>query len=206
MSMEIKELNEEEVYAIMQSDMKLWESATTLAEGNNITKRLILPFGVGEVAIKFEGVDNGLKRRAAAEQWGATIRDIIKDRIDDESITQRARLAAASRASEGESEAVGDTDSGHGAEDEATQRGGGESAVLSEAGADAVQAHAKDAQGDNGPSGTDFVARAEWLRERIEEDEARLSERRRELKALDAAIAVLTGQDERLVLIPFLQR
>lgn len=190
-----KELTPEEVYAIMQSDIKLWETATTEANGNDITKKLTLPFGIGELAVEFQGVDNGIKRRAAAEQWGAIIRERVKDRIDDEAITARARLAAAKAESEEQAEGLGSADSGHGDSDEAEERLQGEPSVQTEATAEAVQAHAGDAGEDNGPSGTDFAARAEWLSGRIAEGEARLREQRRELKALEAALAVL-GEDE----------
>lgn len=192
---DIKELTQDEVYAIMQSDIQLWERATTTADGNSITKRLILPFGIGEVAVEFQGVDSGVKRRAAAEQWGAIVRDRVKERIDDESITQRARIAAATGDDEEQPESVGQADSGHSDSDTSSERLRDKSAVPEESAEGSVQAHAEHVEEDQGPSGTDFAARAEWLRTRIGNYEARIKEWRRELRALDAALAVL-GEDE----------
>jgi len=189
-------LTEDEVYAIMQSDIKLWERASTEQKGDSITKRMFLPFGIGEVAVEFQGVNNGITRRGAAEQWGGIIRDRVKERIDDEAITARAQLAAALRASEVESEGVGNADSGHSDADGPTVGDKGEQTVLQEAGAGAVQAHAVDAQDDDGPGGTDFAARAEWLRGKINKAEASIRGWRRELKALEAALSVLEGEDE----------
>jgi hypothetical protein len=193
--MDVKKLTEEDVWAIMQSDIKLWESATTTAKGNDITKRLILPFGIGEVAIEFQGVDNGIKRRSAAEQWGAGIRARIKEAIDDEAVTARAKSAAAQKEAEQELEAMGEADSGDSDSDQPVDNRG-QSSVQASASGSAAKAHAVAGEEDNGPGGTDFVARAEWLRSRINEGEARLKEQRRELKALEAALAVLGGEDE----------
>jgi hypothetical protein len=194
--MSIKELQEEEIFAIMQSDMKLWEQSTTTHEGNAIVKQLILPFAIGEFTVRFEGVDNGIKRRAAAEQWGAMVRERIKDRIDDESVTARAQQAAAIRESEDQPEALGEADNGH-------RTGGGTvsgessvTAVQAFSTEEAVQAHVQSAEDDRGPAGTDFVARAEWLRGRISEGERKIKAQRRELKALEAALSVLEGEDE----------
>jgi hypothetical protein len=195
--MSVKELTEEEVYAIMNSDIKLWEKSTTEAKGVNITKALILPFGIGEMRVEFQGVDNGLKRRAAAEQWGAMVRQRVKDKIDDESITARAKQQAAIRESERESESVVGPDSQHGNGDEATVGLQDQSAVSSPSASGAVQAHAFDAQADQGPQGTDFAARAEWLRGRIGEGERLLKGYRRELRALEAALVIINdGEDE----------
>ena len=193
--MSVKELTDVEVYAMMQSDMKLWESATTEHKGSTITKAVILPFGIGEFRVNFEGVDNGIKRRAAAEQWGAMVRERVKDRVGDESVTARAQQAAALRQSEGEAEGLGSSDNGHGTGDSAPVGLQDQSAVLPAASAFPVQAHGGPAQDDQGPQGTDFAARAEWLRGRIGEGERQLKGWRRELKALDAALSVL-GEDE----------
>jgi hypothetical protein len=193
--MSIKVLQEEDVYAIMQSDMKLWEQASTTHEGNAIVKQLILPFGIGEFSVKFEGVDNGIKRRAAAEQWGAMVRERIKDRIDDESVTARAKQAAALRESEEEPETLGEADSGHGSASSPIAGVGAKSSVQAETSSEAVQAHAVADEGDQGPAGTDFVARAEWLRGRISEGERTIKDQRRELRALEAALSVLEGED-----------
>ena len=194
--MSVKELTKEDVFAIMNSDIKLWEQATTESNGGTITKAVILPFGIGEVRVNFEGVDNGIKRRAAAEQWGAMVRGRIKDAIDDESVTARAQQQAALRESEAELEGVEQSDSGDGTGNSAEVGLQDQSSVSTQAPAGAVQAHAFDAQADQGPSGTDFSSRAEWLRGRIGEGERQLKGWRRELKALEAALSVMEGDDD----------
>ena len=190
------ELTREEVFAIMQSDMKLWEKAETEVSGNDITKRLTLPMGIGEIAVQFQGVDNGLKRRSAAEQWGATIREAVKEATDDEAITARAQLAAAQKEAELQSEGVGDTDSGHGSGDEAPVGLQHQQAVPAATTGQPAKAHEADGGEDQGPPGTDFAARAEWLRGRVAETEKRLEGYRRELRAFEAAIAAFNGEDE----------
>lgn len=193
--MSVKELTEQEVYEVQQSDMKLWDMSTTEIKGTTIIKALVLPFGIGEVRVQFEGVDNGIKRRSAAEQWGNMVRQTIKDRIDDESVTARAKQAAALRPSEDELEGVGSANSGDGTQDEAAKRLRDNEAVQTATPPAAVQAHAFANEGDQGPAGTDFAARAEWLRERIGDGERQLKGWKRELKALEAALAVM-GEDE----------
>lgn len=189
--MSSRELTEKDVYAIMQSDIKLWEQATTQTVGTTVTKSMILPFGIGEMTVSFEGVDNGIKRRAAAEQWGAMVRERIKDRIDDDAITARAKQQAAIRESERESQAVGHVDSGDGPEDASPVGLRGDEAVQAPTATEPVQAYALSAEADQGPEGTDFAARAEWLRGRIGEGEKQIRGWRRELRALEAALEVL---------------
>lgn len=190
----MRELTKEQLNNILHSDMKLWETAATEQKGNTITKSLLLPHGIGEMRVEFTGVDNGLKRRSAVEQWGLMVRDQVKNAIADESVTARAQQAAAIRASEAEYEGVERSDSGHGTEDQPVELRDN-TAVQEKASAGSVQAHAQSAQEDTRPEGTDFTARAEWLRERIGEGERQLRGWRRELKALEAALAVL-GEDE----------
>ena len=194
--MSVKEWTAEECYANMNSDMKLWEGSTTEIKGTTVTKAIILPFGIGEMRVSFQGVDNGLKRRAAAEQWGLMVRDRVKNAIDDESITARAKQAAALRESEAESEGVVGPDSGDSDGNEATERLQDQSSVPTQAKAGSVQAHAKHGEEDHGPQGTDFSSRAEWLRGKIGEGERQLKGWRRELRAIEAALNVLDSEGE----------
>ena len=86
-----------ELNMILQSDMKLWEMAdrlTTTKQGQLVVKTE-LPHGIGEFVITFEGVTDGIKRRAAAEEWGANVRAAVDEAIGEESVTARAQQAAA---------------------------------------------------------------------------------------------------------------
>ena len=194
--MSVKELTGEEIHGIMNSDIKLWEQATTEQRGTTITKAVVLPFGIGEMRVSFEGVDNGIKRRAAAEQWGLMVRERVKNAIDDESVTARAQQAAALRESEEESARLERLDSGDGDSNSTTVGLQDQSAVPTASKTGSVQAHAFDAEADQGPEGTDFTARAEWLRTRIGEGERQLKGWRRELRALEAAINILDSEGE----------
>jgi hypothetical protein len=88
-------MNEQELREILQSDMKLWDRAETTEEGNTVTKVLDLPYGIGRTEVRLEGLDNGAARRSACEGFGSYIRDIVNERIGDESVTARAKQAAA---------------------------------------------------------------------------------------------------------------
>lgn len=194
--MSVKELTQENVHTVMNSDMKLWETSTTEMNGSSIVKAIILPYGIGEMRVEFQGVDSAIKRRAAAEQWGAMVRDRVKNAIDDAAITSRAQLAAAEKQAKEEAERLEQSNSGDSSGDEAEVGLRDQPSVQEASEASTVQTHAQDAEGDNGPSGTDFAARAEWLRGRIGEGERKLKEQRRELKALEAALEVLGGGDD----------
>jgi hypothetical protein len=89
-------MTKSEIMSILQSDMKLWDSAATTDMGDGtLIKTLDLPFGLGETTITLEGLTNGLKRRSAVEQYGGYIRGLIEECINDEAITARAQQAAA---------------------------------------------------------------------------------------------------------------
>ena len=99
---------------IMQSDMKLWDTAETedLGEGR-VTKTLDLPWGIGKLSVTLEGMTDATKRRDAVAQYGAFVRAEIEERIDDEAITSRAKAAAAraelDNSADGDSLATGGT-------------------------------------------------------------------------------------------------
>jgi len=172
-------MNAVELNEILQSDMKLWDIAekTTNDKGQLIVKTE-LPHGIGEFVITFEGVTNGLKRRAAAEQWAANIRGAIDEAVGDEAVTARAEQAAA--------------------------RAGGDAGELSPAtGNDrdgstpipdsaSVQAHEEHAD----PVGEDIPSRYA----RLSGEHAALIARQRvierELKALTAYMEVINAQSE----------
>ena len=71
-------MNEQQLHAILQSDMKLWETAeTTMDNEGTITKVIDLPYGIGEYSVTIEGVTNAEKRRAAVTGFGGSVRDVV---------------------------------------------------------------------------------------------------------------------------------
>jgi hypothetical protein len=91
----LNKMNEKELREILQSDMKLWDSAETTEDGNAVTKVLDLPYGIGRTEVRLEGLDNGAARRSACEGFGSYIRELVNERIGDEAVTARAKQAAA---------------------------------------------------------------------------------------------------------------
>jgi len=89
-------MNETELRAILHSDMKLWDAAVTTTDGpTTVTKVLELPYGIGRTEVTLEGLDDAGKRREAVTGFGAYIRRLIIDRVDDDSISARAKQKAA---------------------------------------------------------------------------------------------------------------
>ena len=89
-------MNVQEALDIMQSDMKLWEAAETEETKEGVViKTISLPWGLGEVVVELEGMNDGNKRREAVESYGAYIRGLIDEQTNDEAITARAKAAAA---------------------------------------------------------------------------------------------------------------
>lgn len=107
-------MNAVELNEIMQSDMKLWDMASkSQNDKGQLVVKTELPHGIGEYVIAFEGVDNGIGRRGAMEQWAASIRGAVDDAIGEESVTARAQQSAALTGGEaGELYAIGGPNSG----------------------------------------------------------------------------------------------
>jgi len=88
-------MNEKQLQGILNSDMKLWELAETSEEGDVVTKTLDLPYGIGKTEVRLEGITDGVKRRTAVQGFGDYIRGVVEERIGEESVTARAKQAAA---------------------------------------------------------------------------------------------------------------
>lgn len=89
-------MNKKEALGLMQSDMKLWEAASTEDVGDAAIKKVInLPWGIGEVEVTLEGLTDAGKKRSAITSYGEYIRGIIDEQINDEAITARASQKAA---------------------------------------------------------------------------------------------------------------
>jgi hypothetical protein len=165
---------------MMQSDFKLWEKSETVERGDGVVEKTItLPWGIGPVSVVLEGMNNAGKRREAVGAYGDYIRGLINDRINDESVTARAQQAAA-RAEQDDSGGSDDLDGvgvqGPQATPQADVAAGPEDKGYAE---------------DTSDLGATLTARRTALRERVGRVEADLARWRRELKALDAAVAAL---------------
>ena len=178
-------MNETEALAVMQSDMKLWETAATQDIGDGVViKTLTLPWGIGDTEIRMEGLTDAIKKRGAVEQYGNYIRSLIEDQIDDEAIEARAKQAAA-RAEQGDSEGGG-----------SVSTGGTRNTVASGTvnAASTAPAYSEDVGGVI-EFGATLIAQRATLRDRVGRAEANLATWRRELRALDAACAALEDDD-----------
>ena len=86
-------MNEEDLREILQSDFKLWEAAsTTLADDvtDRLVKEIDLPYDIGLFSVTFEGVKDATSRRDAVAQFAATVRNEIDNRIGEAAVTARA--------------------------------------------------------------------------------------------------------------------
>ena len=180
----MKSLTVEEIQSIMQSDMKLWETADTeQPTPTSITKSLNLPYGIGETSVTLEGLTDAGSKKGAVAGYGDYIRNLIRDRTDDEAVEARAKQAAA-RAEQADIENgvyVGTA--------------GVPSASLTQAPVQgAAQAHQEDA-GEHAGIGATLIAQRAELRGRVNKAQANLATWRRELNALEAACAALEVDD-----------
>jgi hypothetical protein len=92
----MEQMTKTDTFDIMQSDMKLWEKAEKFpAKGGGVSVTLNLPFGIGEHTVTMEGMNDAQGKRNAVGAYGEYIRGLIKERIDDEAVTSRAKAAAA---------------------------------------------------------------------------------------------------------------
>ncbi len=99
-------MNEEQLRAILHSDMKLWDAC---AEENG-ERFLELPHGIGRVAISMEGIDDGQKRAAAVGSFGDYIRSQVENKIGNEAISSRAKQKAADNLDRDGEDVVGSGD------------------------------------------------------------------------------------------------
>lgn len=170
-------MNEVEALNLVNSDIALWEKAeTTDLGGGSIEKKIHLPWGIGEVAVTLEGLTDGAKRRQALEQYGAYIRELVRDATDDDAITARAQIAAAKR----EQDDSGGSFGGHApvpSDPHPTP------SVVQGAG----KAHEENVKGVTSLR-EGLVAQRDFFREQLGEYERGAKALRAELRALDAAI------------------
>lgn len=178
-------LTEIEALSIMSSDMKLWEIAETKEpEPGVLVKRLALPWGIGETEIRLEGITDAIKRRGAVQQYADYIRNLIKDKTDDEAVEARAKQAAA-RLEPLDSGGSILTSSGR------VPSEGVEEAFVPGTG----DIYQDNVEGDGG-FGANLIAQRSALQARVGRAEADITAWRRTLRALDAACLALEEEEE----------
>lgn len=178
-------MTKKEVFDIMASDMKLWDAAKTdkHADGS-ISKTLDLPFGIGPHTVTLEGLTDAQKKRDAVTTFASYIRGLIKERIDDEAVTARAKASAARR----EQTDSGDSVSG-------SPEGVPSSVIETPPISGTGETYQTDAQGD-GDFGATLTARRTAIVGRIKRVEDNLAQWKRELRGLDAALAAMEDDDD----------
>lgn len=89
-------MNESELNEILQSDMRLWESAAHMKETkDSVTMVMDLPHGIGVTEVTLEGLTDATKRRDAVSAFGNHIRNIVENKIGDDAITSQAEYKRA---------------------------------------------------------------------------------------------------------------
>lgn len=174
-----------EALNIMQSDFKLWEAATETAISPGVVEKTInLPWGIGDVTVRLEGMNDAGKRRQAVGAYGEHIRSLIDDRINDEAVTARAKAAAAKAqpADSDDSNGVGGWES--------VPSGPREEEVPPKTDEEAGGVYQPDAQEPLGFRET-LVARRAAVDERIGRLTVELDTACRELKGIDAALGAM---------------
>lgn len=178
-------MNEQELNSILQSDMALWENASTEpSESGSITKVIDLPYGIGRTEVTLGGMDNAIGKRAALSAFGDYIRELIRDRTDDEAVEARAKQAAARAKSEDSEDSV-----------QGSPQGVSDTASVQEAVEESGEAHEVYAPESTGLRET-LTTRRLTLTEGIKEAEANLAVWRIELRAIEMALDVLGDDDE----------
>jgi hypothetical protein len=86
----------QETLDCMNSDYKLWSKAESQElPGGRVVKTLNLPWGIGDVVVTLEGLNDAGKRRDAVGSYGEYIRGVIEEAISEDAVTARAQQAAA---------------------------------------------------------------------------------------------------------------
>lgn len=175
-------MNMQEMLNICQSDFGLWNKSNPqeLAPGE-ITLTIEAPWGTETQTIG--GIIDAKTRQAGVQWWGNHIRGIVEEHTDDALIQSRATQAAAEKESR-------DSESGIYAGPGEVRNPRREEGAKEEDSRPPVQ-HAEEP--------TDFraslIARRTEIAGRANEAQSNLTRWRRELKAMDAALAAMEVDD-----------
>lgn len=178
-------MTQSEWLSIMHHDVRLWDMAEKeeVKGGMKLTMR-DMPWGIGDAEVTLEGVSDANERRNAVGTYGAYIRGLIDNEIDDEAVEARATQAAAFASEDADKHALGlERNTGAGGV-EGTQQ-----AVQAVAGAEAVPTFMQSVS-----VSTDPAARLSELRAGVGDARDYITATSREIEALEAYVAVMDTQ------------
>ena len=160
------------------------DAATTEDNGKGtLIKSLDLPFGIGETNVTIEGLTDAGKKRNAVSQFGEYIRGLIKERIDDEAVTARAKAAA---------ERVEQDDSADSVRDSAERV---QEPVCEASPIQTTSGSYEEDAIEDVDFGTGLAARRTSLINRIGRVESDLARWRKELKGIEAALEAMSDDE-----------
>lgn len=179
-------MNVNDALDIMQSDMKLWDTAEKKPiAGGKVEVTLDLPWGIGSHSVTLEGMKDAQGKRNAVGAYGEYIRGLIDEQINDEAITSRAQVAAARAEQDGSA----DSDS------LSADAGLRDTPVPAETNAGTGKTHEVHAQ-EADDFGATLTARGAALSDRIIRVEFDLARWKRELTGIQAALEAMEEDDE----------
>jgi len=162
--------------------MKLWDMAETTEDGTAVIKVLDLPYDIGRVEVRMEGLSDGPARRSALEGFGNYIRERVDNKIGEDSVTARAQQKAAS-VSNTAGQLLG------GAGDDSTRPGG----EITDFATEMADTEAVETSNALTLSPEALALRARWIRGTIEEVATNLDALKRELEGLNAYLEVFNA-------------
>lgn len=176
-------MDKSEWRAIMQSDSKVWELAEKrlTKEGMELTMR-DMPWGIGDAVVIMEVKNDGRPTIGAFSGYGAYIRGLIDECINDEAIEARATQDAAFAREDSDQRAVDDA----GRDNNTGGVGGVPQEVSEVANKETVPLFSVPSTHD-----TDPATRLSELRDAVDQCRAYISVTTREIEALEAYEAVM---------------
>jgi hypothetical protein len=187
-NMNMNDMNKNDWLDIMQSDNKLWELAEKQdnSEGGITLTLRGIPWGIGDVEVNMEGLEDAGKRRQAVGAFAGYIREVIDEKIDDEAVEARAAQAAA-LASPDPSELLVDVGEHQGARGV----GGKGEPVQTMAREETVPSFEQPTTGQ-----TDPAVRLSVLRDGVQRAQSYIASASTEIKALEAYEAIMQNASE----------
>jgi len=183
-------LTEGELRAIINSDMKLWERASTSPHEKGIAKTFDLPYGIGVRTVVFPEASRG-----AVEQFGPIVRGWV-DEVKGEAAAERGRLERLAK--EARAEATGEV-SDRAAEGVQSESGDTVSeGALSTSAEEAVSASIQAVADSTGLSDrrAALVTAIDLLEARIFNDRRSLKSLEKEYRAINAALEIMNAPDD----------
>lgn len=87
-------MTEQELQDILQSDMRLWETAGTKDNtGESVTKVMDLPYDIGLTEVTLQGLTDAGKRRDAVSSFGNYVRSLVDEKVGEAAELEREAKA-----------------------------------------------------------------------------------------------------------------